>query len=67
MIARLLVGVVIALGASGWAAATANADPSPFSTLSCSCQEPAPAGSADFADGIEQGIQQGLVAPGAVQ
>lgn len=66
MIAKLLVGVAIALGAAGWAAASANADPSPFNTLSCSCQEPAPPGSPVRADKINQGIQQGLAAPGAV-
>ncbi|UXA08184.1 hypothetical protein KXD96_08845 [Mycobacterium sp. SMC-2] len=57
MIPRLLVGVALALGAAGWPAATANADPSPFSTLSCSCEETAPAGSTDM---VDWGIRQGL-------
>ncbi len=67
MIPKLLVGVAIALGAAGWAAASANADPSPFNTLSCSCQEPAPIGSSIRADKINQGIQQGLSDPGVMQ
>ena len=41
-------------------AASANADPSPFNTLSCSCQETAPAGSTNMTDKIDRGIQQGL-------
>ncbi len=67
MIARLLVGVAIALGVAGWTAASANADPNPFSTLSCSCWEPAPPGSPLLTDEIDQGIQQGLSARGIVQ
>ncbi len=67
MIPKLLVGVAIALGTAGWAAASANADPSPFNTLSCSCQEPAPAGSVVRTDNINQGIQQGLSAPGVME
>lgn len=69
MIPKLLVGVALALGAASWtaASATANADPSPFSTLSCSCQEQAPPGSPVLTDNINQGIQQGLSAPQFVQ
>ncbi len=67
MIAKLLVGVVIALGAAGWAAASAGADPNPFSTLSCSCQETAPPGSPILTDKIDQGLQQGLSDPAMVQ
>ncbi|WP_244184931.1 hypothetical protein [Mycobacterium scrofulaceum] len=40
--------------------ATANADPSPYNTLSCSCQETAPAGSTTLMDKVDRGIQQGL-------
>ncbi|OBG70098.1 MULTISPECIES: hypothetical protein [unclassified Mycobacterium] len=60
MIPKLLVGVALALGAAGWSAATATADPSPFNTLSCSCQETAPAGSTTLIDKVDRGIQQGL-------
>ncbi|WP_231989076.1 MULTISPECIES: hypothetical protein [unclassified Mycobacterium] len=60
MIPKLLVGVALILGAAGWTAASANADPSPFSTLSCSCQETAPAGSTTLTDKVDRGIQQGL-------
>ena len=60
MIPKLLVGVALTLGAASWTAASANADPSPFSTLSCSCQETAPAGSSTLTDKVDWGIQQGL-------
>jgi hypothetical protein len=69
MIPKLLVGVALAVGAAGFtaASATANADPSPFNTLSCSCQDQAPPGSPVLTDKIRQGIQQGLSAPEFVQ
>lgn len=67
MIPRLLVGVALALGAAGWTAATATADPSPFNTLSCSCEETAPADSAALIDKIERGIQHGLADQPTVQ
>jgi len=60
MIAKLLVGVAIALGATSWAAGSAGADPDPFSTLSCACQETAPPGSPALTEKIEQGLQYGL-------
>lgn len=60
MIAKLLVGAAIVFGAAVGAAASASADPSPFSTLGCSCQDPAPAGSTTLTDKIDRGIQQGL-------
>ncbi|OBH85286.1 hypothetical protein A5679_01520 [Mycobacterium scrofulaceum] len=60
MIPRLLVGVALALGAAGGTAAIAHADPSPFNTLSCSCEETAPADSAALSDKIVRGIQHGL-------
>ncbi len=63
MLARLLVGVVIASGAGAWAAAAVSADPNPFSTLSCACPETAPQGSPLLTDQIVQGIQQGLADP----
>ncbi|OBH27616.1 hypothetical protein A5692_24090 [Mycobacterium sp. E342] len=60
MIPKLLVGVALTLGAASWSAASANADPSPFTTLSCACQETAPAGSTTLIDKLDRGIQQGL-------
>lgn len=41
-------------------AASASADPSPFNTLSCGCQEAAPADSTTLMDKVDRGIQQGL-------
>ncbi|OBH10570.1 hypothetical protein A5695_21515 [Mycobacterium sp. E1747] len=67
MIPRLLVGVALALGTAGWTAATANADPSPFNTLSCTCEETAPADSAALMDKIDRGIQHGLADAPTVQ
>jgi len=62
MIAKIVVGSAIALGAVVGCAASASADPSPspFGTLSCSCAETAPAGSPVLIEKIDQGIQQGL-------
>lgn len=60
MIPKLLVGVGLVLAASGWTAVSANADPNPFSHLSCACQETAPPGSPALTDKITRGIQQGL-------
>jgi len=59
MIVKILVSAVIAGGAAA-GAASAHADPSPFNTLSCSCQEQAPAGSTTLTEKIDRGIQQGL-------
>lgn len=67
MIAKMLVGGVIALGIAAGATATAHADPSPFNTLSCSCQETAPAGSTTLMDKVDRGIQQGLSDLPAIQ
>ncbi len=60
MIPKLLVGVALSFGAACWTAASANADPSPFNTLSCSCQETAPVGTTILTDKVDRGIQQGL-------
>ncbi|EFG76025.1 hypothetical protein HMPREF0591_4013 [Mycobacterium parascrofulaceum ATCC BAA-614] len=57
---KLLVGVALTFGAACWTAASANADPSPFNTLSCSCQETSPADGATLMDKVDRGIQQGL-------
>ncbi|OBH91711.1 hypothetical protein A5678_10565 [Mycobacterium sp. E2733] len=55
----MLVSVAIVVGSGLVAAAPAGADPSPFSTLSCSCPETAPAGSPARSDEITQGIRAG--------
>ncbi len=66
LIAKILVGTAIGFGALIGAAAPAGADPatastnpSPFSTLSCSCRETAPAGSPLLKDEIDRGIAAG--------
>ncbi|HTY30333.1 hypothetical protein [Mycobacterium sp.] len=58
--AKILIGVTIAVGAGVVGSATAAADPGAFSTLSCSCQQAAPAGSPARKDAIARGIRQGL-------
>jgi hypothetical protein len=65
MITKILVGAAIALFACVGGAAPASGepnpvstDPSPFSALSCNCQETTPAGSAR--EEIDRGIQDGL-------
>jgi hypothetical protein len=68
MITKILISAAIALGSLVGGAAPASADPNPlgtdpnpFSALSCSCQETAPAGS--VGEEIERGIRNGLSAP----
>jgi hypothetical protein len=56
---KMLIGVAIAMGAGAIGSATAAADPSAFSTLSCDCHVIAPAGSAVRRDAIDRGIRQG--------
>ncbi|MCV7118741.1 hypothetical protein H7I93_16390 [Mycobacterium nebraskense] len=58
---RLLAYVAIAFGSGLVGAAPAGAEPSPFSTLSCSCQETAPAGSTARSDEIMRGIRRGEI------
>lgn len=60
-ITRTLVGVAIAVGFGLIGAAPAVADPSPYNTLSCSCQETAPAGSEARTDEIQRGIAGGIL------
>jgi hypothetical protein len=69
MITKTLVSAAIAVGACVVAAAPASADPatagtnpSPFSTLSCSCQKTAPAGGPASTAEIDRGIRNGLSA-----
>ncbi|MCV7091723.1 hypothetical protein H7H80_19445 [Mycobacterium interjectum] len=60
MTTELLLGLAVAVGAGVVGSAAAGADPSVFSTLSCSCQQPAPTGSPIRNDAIARGIRQGL-------
>ncbi|OBI20087.1 hypothetical protein A5712_18520 [Mycobacterium sp. E2327] len=57
---KVLIGVAVCVGAGVVGSATASADPSAFSSLSCSCQRTAPAGSPARQDAIARGIRQGL-------
>lgn len=57
---KILIGVAICVGAGVVGSATAGADPSAFSTLSCSCQRTASVGSPARQDAIARGIRQGL-------
>ncbi|OBC00774.1 hypothetical protein A5782_21010 [Mycobacterium sp. 852002-40037_SCH5390672] len=60
---RILVSAAVVFGPCVLAAAPAGADPNPFSTLSSSCNETAPAGR----DALLQGIRRGISdwSPGA--
>jgi hypothetical protein len=62
VIKKALVSAAIALGAALAVAAPANADPSAFGTLSCSCSQPAgvPDSKAPVIDQMNKGIQRGL-------
>ena len=62
IIEKLIVGAVVALGATVAAAPPAGADPSQFGTLSCSCNPAAGIHSSnpDVKSQVDQGIQQGL-------
>lgn len=69
VIANILVGAAIALGAGVAGAAPANADPNaigtnpnPFSALSCSCRETAPADSPALSEQIKRGLREGFSA-----
>lgn len=66
VITKLLVSGAIALGSCVVAAAPAGADqnpigpdPNPFSTLSCGCQETAPAASPVVRGEIDRGLREG--------
>lgn len=61
MIIKVLVSAAIAIGSVG-EAAPASADPSPFGTLSCSCQDTAPAGSPALGEETDRGLRKGLSA-----
>jgi hypothetical protein len=76
LITKTLITAAIALGSCVGLAASASADPNPadagpnpYSTLSCNCQETAPAGSPAMREEIRRGNQEGLSAslPGLPQ
>jgi hypothetical protein len=62
VITKVVASAAIALGAAMAVATPANADPSSFGTLSCSCKQPvaAPDGKAPVVDQTNQGIRHGL-------
>jgi hypothetical protein len=69
VIAKILIGAAVALGAYVGGAPPVGADPnpigsapSPFGGLSCSCPITAPPGSPALREGIEQGIREGRTA-----
>ena len=69
-ITKILVSAAIALGALVVGAAPASADPNspanepnPFGSLTCSCQNTAPASRHALREQIDRGIRDGLSAP----
>ena len=62
IIEKLLVGAAIALTATFATAAPADAEPSQFGTLSCSCNPATgmPDSTLDLKTQVDQGIQHGL-------
>lgn len=62
MIRKVLFAAAIAFSAAAGIATPANADPSPFGTLGCSCKPPVtvPDGKAPAMNPMDQGIQNGL-------
>jgi hypothetical protein len=70
LIPKLLVGAAIVFGCCLAGAATASADPNssetqpdPFGSLTCSCQQTAPASGPVLREEIDRGIRDGLAAP----
>ncbi|MGA8329257.1 MAG: hypothetical protein WB777_08190 [Mycobacterium sp.] len=59
---RMLAGVAVLFATLAVTAVPAEADPTPFGSLGCSCDSEAgiPAGNPDVKDQIDQGIQNGL-------
>jgi hypothetical protein len=62
VIRKILFAAAIAFSAAAGIAAPASADPSPFGTLGCSCQPPAPVpgAKAPAMNPMDLGIQNGL-------
>lgn len=63
VIGKMLAGTAMAVGFCAGGAAPAGADPNPFGTLDCSCQEAAPADSPPVRDEIDRGLREGHSAP----
>jgi hypothetical protein len=61
-VTRRLVAFPIALGCGAAGAAPAGAEPNPFGTLSCSCEQAASVGGVDPVEEIRRGIREGLSA-----
>ena len=59
---KLMVGAAIALGATVAMATPADAEPSQFGTLSCSCTPATgmPDSNSDLKSQVDEGIQRGL-------
>ncbi len=62
LIPKILVSGAIAVGFCVGGAAPASANPDPYGGLHCSCQEKAPAGSADPTQEIKRGLKEGHTA-----
>jgi hypothetical protein len=67
LVTKMLVSAAIVLGSGVVGAAPASADPnpsdthpSPFASLSCDCQETAPASGLVLSQQIDRGIRQGF-------
>jgi hypothetical protein len=60
MITKMLASVAIVLGSLVVGAAPASADPNPFGSLTCSCQETTPAGGPALTAELDRGIRNGL-------
>jgi hypothetical protein len=60
LVTKLVASAAIAGAAAVGLSAPANADPSSFGVLSCSCQQPAPTGGASVANQINRGIETAL-------
>jgi hypothetical protein len=62
IIEKLMFGAAIALAATVVTATPANAEPSQFGTLSCSCTPATgmPDSAADLKSQVDEGIQHGL-------
>lgn len=60
VLTKQAIGVAVVLNLCAAGTAAAGADPSAFSTLSCNCQETAPAGSKTMREELNRGIGDGL-------
>ena len=67
MVSKILVSIALAVGAAVAVAAPANADPSVFNDLSCSCQQTVSNGGPPVIDQINRGIRAGLTGQDSVE